>query len=200
MVSSSFKPAVSRIIEPLARFAHRVGITPDMVTLFGSIGASTSALFLIFNGELFWAAVVVSLFALSDLFDGAIARISEKGASRWGAFLDSTCDRITDAAILMGLALYLIQENDPLVPVVLAAILLGFLISYIRAKAEAFSIACTVGVAERTERLIIALTAIGFSGLGVPYILTVGMWLLFSLSLITVMQRVFVVRKGLLQR
>lgn len=191
---------VSRVIEPIARSAHRAGITPDMVTLFGAIGATASAIFLLFNGELFWAAIVVSLFALSDLFDGAIARISDKGASKWGAFLDSTCDRVTDAAILMGLALFLIQENDALVPIVLSCILLGFLISYIRAKAESFDIACTVGVAERTERLIIALTAIGFAGLGVPFILAVGIWLLFILSFITVIQRVIVVRKALLSR
>lgn len=191
---------VSRVIEPIARSAHRAGITPDMVTLFGAIGATSSAIFLLFNGELFWAAIVVSLFALSDLFDGAIARISDKGASKWGAFLDSTCDRVTDAAILMGLALFLIQENDALVPIVLSCILLGFLISYIRAKAESFDIACTVGVAERTERLIIALTAIGFSGLGVPFILAIGIWLLFILSFITVIQRVIVVRKALLLR
>lgn len=191
---------VSRVIEPIARAAHRVGITPDMVTLFGAIGATSSAIFLLFNGELFWAAIVVSLFALSDLFDGAIARISDKGASKWGAFLDSTCDRVTDAAILMGLALFLIQENDSLVPIVLSCILLGFLISYIRAKAESFEIACTIGVAERTERLIIALTAIGFAGLGVPFILAIGMWLLFILSFITVIQRVIVVRKALLSR
>lgn len=198
MVSTSFKPVVARFIEPIARFGYKVGITPDMVTLFGAIGASISALYLLVNGELFWASIAVTLFALSDLFDGAIARISEKGATQWGAFLDSTCDRITDAAILMGLALHLIQQDDPLVPAVLGCILFGSLIPYIRAKAESYKIACSVGVAERTERLIIILVAIGFDGLGVPYILSIGLWLLLGLSIITVIQRIVVLRKGLI--
>lgn len=200
MVSTSFKPAVARFIEPIARFLHRVGITPDMVTLFGAMGATSSALYLLNSGQFFWASIAVTFFALSDLFDGAIARISDKGATQWGAFLDSTCDRVTDAAILMGLALYLIQEEDSLVPLVLGSILFGSLIPYIRAKAESYGISCSIGVAERTERLIIILVAIGFHGLGVPYILSVGIWLLFVLSVITVIQRIFVIRKGLLTR
>ena len=198
MVSTSFKPVVARFIEPIAGFGYKAGITPDMVTLFGAVGASISALYLLVNGELFWASIAVTIFALSDLFDGAIARISEKGATQWGAFLDSTCDRITDAAILMGLALYLIEQDDPLVPAVLGCILFGSLIPYIRAKAESYNIACSVGVAERTERLIIVLVAIGFDGLGVPYILSIGVWVLLILSIITVIQRIFVLRKGLL--
>jgi CDP-diacylglycerol---glycerol-3-phosphate 3-phosphatidyltransferase len=198
MVSTSFKPVVARFIEPIAGFGYKAGITPDMVTLFGAVGASFSALYLLVSGELFWASIAVTIFALSDLFDGAIARISEKGATQWGAFLDSTCDRITDAAILMGLALYLIEQDDPLVPAVLGCILFGSLIPYIRAKAESYNIACSVGVAERTERLIIVLVAIGFDGLGVPYILSIGVWVLLILSMITVIQRIFVLRKGLL--
>jgi CDP-diacylglycerol--glycerol-3-phosphate 3-phosphatidyltransferase len=200
MVSTSFKPVVARFIEPIARLGYRAGITPDMVTLFGAIGASVSALYLLINGELFWASIAVTIFALSDLFDGAIARISDKGATQWGAFLDSTCDRVTDAAILMGLALYLIQRDDRLVPVVLGCILFGSLIPYIRAKAESYKISCSVGVAERTERLIIVLVAIGFDGLGLPFILSIGLWLLLALSAITVMQRIFLLRKGLLSR
>lgn len=200
MVSSSFKPVVARFIEPIARFAHKQGVTPDMVTLFGAIGATASALYLQSNGQLFWASIVITIFALSDLFDGAIARISEKGTTQWGAFLDSTCDRVTDAAILMGLALYLIDQDDTLVPVVLGCILLSSLIPYIRAKAESLQISCTVGIAERTERLILALVAIGLHGLGLSYVLSVGMWILFIASVITVIQRVLVLRRGLLAR
>ena len=200
MVSTSFKPLVARFIEPIARAGYRAGITPDMVTLFGAIGATSSGLYLLISGELFWASITVTIFALSDLFDGAIARISQKGATQWGAFLDSTCDRVTDAAILMGLALYLIAQEDPLVPLVLGCILLGSLIPYIRAKAESYQIACSVGVAERTEGLIVILVAIGFAGLGIPYILSIGIWLLLVLSFITVVQRIFVLRRGLLSQ
>ena len=199
MVSSAFKPAVTRVIEPIARLAVRAQITPNAVTLIGTLGTVLSAIYFYPKGELFIGTLFICFFALSDLFDGAIARLSEQGASAWGGFLDSTCDRITDAAILGSLAVYCILEDSDLYLVAIAAIVTGFLVPYIRAKAESFGIACTVGIAERTERIILALTGIGFHGLGVPYILAITLWLLFALSAITVIQRIAVVRRGLAQ-
>jgi CDP-diacylglycerol--glycerol-3-phosphate 3-phosphatidyltransferase len=134
------------------------------------------------------------------MFDGAIARISERGPSKWGAFLDSTCDRITDSSLLMGLAIYLIKEENPLIYVAILSLVAGNLIPYIRAKAESLNISCTVGIAERTERLGIALLAIGLAGLNVPFALAIGMWVLAIASTVTVLQRILVVRKGLLGR
>ena len=197
MVSSSFKPAVNRVIEPIARTAVRLRITPDMVTITGTIGSIGSSIYLIPRGELFIASLVISFFLLSDLFDGAIARYSERGPTQWGGFLDSTCDRVSDSALLGSLAIYLILNEDGLYPAVLAAIVLGFLVSYIRAKSESYGVACTVGIAERTERLLVAIFAIGFEGLGIPYALSVGIWALVILSGITVVQRILVVRRGL---
>ena len=197
MVSSSFKPAVNRVIEPIARAAVRLRITPDMVTVTGTIGSIASSIYLIPRGELFLASLVISFFLLSDLFDGAIARLSERGPTQWGGFLDSTCDRLSDAALLGSLAIYCILIEDPLYPAILVVIVLGFLVSYIRAKSESYGVACTVGVAERTERLLIAIFAIGFEGLGLPYSLSVGIWALLILSSVTVIQRVIVVRRGL---
>ena len=197
MVSSAFKPAVNRFIEPLARFAIRTGITPNAVTIGGTVGTAAAAIYFYPRGELFIGTLVIIFFALSDLFDGPIARLSKAGASAWGGFLDSTCDRLTDAVILGSLAIYCILEDIAIYPVIIATIVFGFLVPYIRAKAEAFGISCTVGIAERTERLIIALTAIGFHGLGVPYILAVLMWLLLTLSAVTAVQRVVVVYRGL---
>ncbi len=199
MVSSAFKPAITRVIEPIARLAVRAKITPNAVTLIGTLGTVLSAIYFYPKGELFIGTLFICFFALSDLFDGAIARLSEQGASAWGGFLDSTCDRITDAAILGSLAVYCILEDSDLYLVAIAAIVTGFLVPYIRAKAESFGIACTVGIAERTERIILALTGIGFHGLGVPYILAITLWLLFALSAITVIQRIAVVRRGLAQ-
>lgn len=199
MVSSAFKPAITRVIEPIARLAVRAQITPNAVTLIGTLGTVLSAIYFYPKGELFIGTLFICFFALSDLFDGAIARLSEQGASAWGGFLDSTCDRITDAAILGSLAVYCIVEDNDLYLVAIAAIVTGFLVPYIRAKAESFGIACTVGIAERTERIILALTGIGFHGLGVPYILAITLWLLFALSAITVIQRIAVVRRGLAQ-
>jgi CDP-diacylglycerol--glycerol-3-phosphate 3-phosphatidyltransferase len=135
--------------------------------------------------------------ALSDLFDGTMARLSSKGSSRWGGFLDSTIDRITDSSILIGVTIYLINENDQLAYVALATLVTGLLVPYIRAKAESFGIACSGGIAERTERLIISLAAIGFDGLGVPYVLAGGMWLLAILGLFTVVQRMLIVKRAI---
>ena len=198
MVSTAFKPAVTRVIEPIARGAVRLRITPDMVTVFGTVGTILTALILIPRGELFLASLVIPVFLLSDLFDGAIARLSERGPTLWGGFLDSTCDRLSDSALLGTLAFYLMLEDNPLAPVVLASIVFGFLVSYVRAKSESYGVPCTVGIAERTERLILSLFAIGLEGLGVPYALSIGIWVLVLLSAITVLQRIVVVRKGLL--
>jgi len=197
MLSASLKPAVTRAINPIARGALRMGITPNAVTYIGAIGLVASALYFYPRQDFFVGTLFIVFFALSDLFDGAMARISQSGASRWGGFLDSTIDRITDSAILLGLTIALIRTNDPLAPVALGALTVGTLVPYIRAKAESLGIECSGGIAERTERLIIALTAIGFAGLGIPYALAIGLWLLFALGAITAVQRILIVKAAL---
>jgi CDP-diacylglycerol--glycerol-3-phosphate 3-phosphatidyltransferase len=197
MISSALKPAVTRLINPVARLALRIGLTPNAVTVLGAFGLVSSALFFYSNEEYFIGTLVIAFFALSDLFDGAMARISEQGSSRWGGFLDSTIDRVTDSAILIAILIPLTSTEDALTPVALTTLVTGLLIPYIRAKAESFSIQCSVGIAERTERLIILLTAIGFHGLGIPYALAIGLWLLASLGVVTVIQRMRTVYVGL---
>jgi CDP-diacylglycerol--glycerol-3-phosphate 3-phosphatidyltransferase len=197
MLSASLKPAVTRAINPIARGALAIGLTPNAVTFIGAIGLVTSALYFYPKGDFFIGTLVISFFALSDLFDGAMARISHKGASAWGGFLDSTIDRITDSAILVGLTLYLVKSDDPLTPVVIGSLVFGSLVPYIRAKAESMQISCSGGIAERTERLIISLTAIGLEGLGVPFALAIGIWLLLILAVVTVIQRILIVKAAL---
>ncbi len=197
MISSALKPAVTRLINPLARAALRVGLTPNSVTILGALGLIISATYFYSTEQYFVGTLVITVFALSDLFDGAMARISEKGATSWGGFLDSTIDRVTDSAIVISLALPLIRDEDLLAYPAVVALVTGVLIPYIRAKAESFNIACSVGITERTERLVIILVAAGFHGLGVPYILAIGIWTLAVLGLVTVFQRLQVVRKGL---
>ena len=197
MLSDSLKPAVTRAINPIARGALAIGITPNAVTFIGALGLVTSALYFYPKGDFFIGTLVISFFALSDLFDGAMARISHKGVSDWGGFLDSTIDRITDSAILVGLTLFLANENDPLTAVVIGSLVFGSLVSYIRAKAESMQIPCSGGIAERTERLIVALTSIGLDGLGVPYALAIGIWLLLILAVVTVIQRIMIVKAAL---
>ena len=196
MLSASLKPAVTRLITPVASFALRIGITPNAVTWVGAIGVIASALYFYPRGDFFLGTAVISVFAISDLFDGTMARISKLGASKWGSFLDSTIDRLTDSSILLGVSIYLIDQEDPLSFVVILTLVTGMLVPYIRAKAESFSIVCTGGIAERTERLIMAMSAITLDGLGVPYVLAGGMWLLAVLGLVTVVQRMLIVSKA----
>jgi CDP-diacylglycerol--glycerol-3-phosphate 3-phosphatidyltransferase len=197
MLSAYLKPAVTRAINPIARGALRIGLTPNAVTFVGALGLVSSALYFYPRQEFFVGTLFISFFALSDLFDGAMARISQSGDSKWGGFLDSTIDRVTDSAILIGLILALLDSNDPLIPIALGALVAGTLVPYIRAKAESMGIDCTGGLAERTERLIIALTAIGFEGLGIPYALAIGVWSLFALAAVTVVQRILIVKAAL---
>ena len=196
MLSRSLKPAVTRLITPVAASALRIGITPNAVTWVGAVGVIASALFFYPRGDFFLGTAVISFFALSDLFDGTMARISKSGASKWGSFLDSTIDRVTDSAILLGVSIYLINNDDQLSFVVIATLVTGMLVPYIRAKAESFGVECSGGIAERTERLIMAMSAIALDGLGVPYVLAGGMWLLAGLGAVTVVQRMLTVRKA----
>ena len=196
MIGAKIKPAVTRVITPVASFALRLGITPNAVTWVGAIAVVAAALYFYPKGEFVAGTIVISLAALSDLFDGTMARISKEGSSPWGGFLDSTIDRITDSAILVGVSIFLIQSDDRLVAVVLMTLLTGMLVPYVRAKAESLGIQCSGGIAERTERLVIALTAIGFEGLGVPFSLAIGMWLLALLGTFTVIQRMIIVKRA----
>jgi len=196
MISDIFKPAVVRIISPTAQILLRIGLTPNSVTTVGAIGVVATSLIAYPSGHLFGGTIVICILALSDLFDGTMARLSKKGASKWGGFLDSTIDRVTDSAIAMGLLIFLAEKNDSLAYVLMVSIVSGFLVSYIRAKAESLQIECKGGFAERTERLIILLTAIGFTGLGSQYILTIGIWALALASVITVFQRLRIIWKA----
>ena len=197
MISRSLKPAVTRLITPVARFALRIGITPNGVTWVGAVGVVVSALYFYPRGDFFVGTAVIFVFALSDLFDGTMARISQSGASAWGGFLDSTIDRVTDSAILIGITIYLIAQNDVLSSVVLVSLVTGMLVPYIRAKAEIYQIECSGGIAERTERLMISMSAIALDGLGLPYVLAFGMWILALLGFTTVVQRMLIVKRAL---
>ncbi|MBI3429905.1 MAG: CDP-alcohol phosphatidyltransferase family protein [Actinobacteria bacterium] len=196
MISDIVKPAVTRVITPAAKGLLRLGLTPNIVTILGSSGVVVSSFYFYVDSRFFLGSLVVSVFALSDLFDGTMARISEAGSSPWGGFLDSTLDRITDSSIIIALLIGLNKTQDRLIPVVLVALVTGMLVPYIRAKAESLDIECSGGLAERTERLTIALLFTGLHGLQVPYSLAIGMWLLAILGTVTVIQRILIVRSA----
>jgi len=197
MIQNRFKAPVTALITPSCRFLLRIGITANWLTFIGAIGSSISALYFFSRGDFFLGTILVSLFALSDLFDGTMARLSEQGTTKWGALIDSTLDRATDAAIYAGVISYAISsDNTNLSLLALLALITGALIPYIRAKAESLGIACSVGIAERAERLIIILTATGLYGLGVNIALAGGLLLINIVGLITIVQRLLVVARS----
>ena len=193
MIQNHFRVPVTRLITPVCRAMIKVGISANTLTIIGSLGASISALYFFSNGALFIGTLITTLFVLSDLFDGTMARLTNKQGTRWGALLDSTLDRVTDAAIAIGIWIYLKDSGSYSQYLALIVLFLGGLIPYIRAKAESLGIECSVGVAERTERLILLLVGSGLSGLGLTVALDVALWILLVLGLVTVVQRMKVV-------
>jgi phosphatidylinositol phosphate synthase len=194
---NQLRPALSRVTSPVGHALARTGVTPNTVTIIGTLGCVAGALGFYPFGEFFWGTVVITIFVFFDLFDGAVARVTGK-TSRFGAFLDSNMDRVSDAAIFTGLILrFSTRDHNDMLLVCLALFCLisGALVSYARARAEGMGINATIGIAERGERLIVSLVAIGLAGLGVPYVLAAGLWLLSIASAITVVQRYVVVRR-----
>lgn len=185
------RPALGRLLTPVGQALARTPITPNAVTVIGTTGMSASALIFFPTGHLFVGVVVCTLFVFCDMLDGTLARI--KGATGpFGAFLDSTLDRVADAAVFGGLAIYFVRggHDRVLAAVSLFCLVAGALVSYAKARAESLGLSCDVGFAERTERLLIGLGAAGLSGLGVPYVLPIGLWLLAAVSAFTFGQRV----------
>ncbi|MDE3720191.1 CDP-alcohol phosphatidyltransferase family protein [Nocardiopsis sp. N85] len=189
---------VSRVTAPLGRSLARIGLTPNIVTILGATGVVAGALYFYPRGEFYAGSVVITVFVLFDMLDGAVARAKD-AESAFGAFLDSSLDRIADAAILAGLLWWFIADgDDPLLAgLTLFCLISGFMVSYIKARAEGLGVNCDVGVAERTERLIVILVSVALSGFGVPYVLAGGLWVLAGMSLLTILQRLLETRARL---
>lgn len=185
------------MLAPVGRALARTPITPNMITVIGAIGMTAGALTLFPTGHLFAGTMVCTGFVVADMLDGVLARL-QGSTGKFGAFLDSTLDRVGDAAVFGGLAIWFVTggHDKVLAAVALFCLVAGLLVSYARARAEGLGIKADVGIAERTERLLIGLVATGLSGLGVPYVLPIGLWTVAVLSAITFGQRVYAVRKA----
>jgi CDP-diacylglycerol---glycerol-3-phosphate 3-phosphatidyltransferase len=193
----ALRPLLARLIEPVAGALARTPITPNALTIIGTVGVAAGALTLFPTGHLFAGTMVCWFFVMADMLDGALARV--KGTTGvFGAFLDSTLDRVADAAVFGGLAAWFVLGGHSrlMAGVALFCLVAGALVSYAKARAEGLGLRCDVGLAERTERLLIGLVAAGLAGLGVPYVLSVGLWVLAAASAITFGQRVLAVRKA----
>jgi phosphatidylinositol phosphate synthase len=191
------RPAITRLLTPVGTALARTPVTPNALTITGTIGVSTGALALFPTGHLFAGTMVCTFFVLADMLDGTLARI--KGTTgAFGAFLDSTLDRVADASVFAGLAAWFVLRgnNKLLAAVALFCLVAGILVSYAKARAEGLGLRCDVGLAARSERLLIGLGATGLSGLGVPYVLPVGLWVLAAASVVTFGQRVVAVHQA----
>lgn len=199
MLNRYARALVTRAVTPLARGLLRRGVRPDAVTLVGTGGVVAGALAFYPRGDFFWGSLVVTCFVLADVVDGTMARLSGR-STRWGAFLDSSLDRVGDAAVFGGLVLwYAGRGADPvLAAVALWCLVGGALTSYVKARAEGLGATCEVGLAERAERLTLVLVTTGLSGLFPwPWLRAGGLWLLAVAALVTVLQRVVAVRRQL---
>ncbi|WP_433869444.1 phosphatidylinositol phosphate synthase [Saccharopolyspora sp. CA-218241] len=195
MLNFSARATLARLLDPVGAGLVRLGLSPNAVTLVGTLAAIAAALWFFPRGELFAGTVVVTLFLLFDLLDGAMARAGER-ATAFGGVLDATCDRLVDGALFGALAWWaLAVEGDRALGAgLLICLVCAQVISYVKARAEANGLRADGGLAERAERFIVVLVGTGLHGLGVPFVLDVAVWLLVVLSLLTVAQRMVAVR------
>ena len=191
MIGSQLRPVVGRVVDPLVTRLDAWGVTPDAVTAVGTIGVVAGALVFFPGGHWFVGTMVITFFVLTDTVDGALAR--KRGTtSRFGAWLDSTCDRVADGAVFGAVALWFAGRgnDDVLLGVTLYVLVASMVVSYAKARAEGLGMTCDVGIAERTERMLLLLVPAGLVGLGVPKVLlAVALWVLAVLTTVTVAQR-----------
>lgn len=186
----------ARVVDPIARRLLRWGVSPDAVTVAGTLGVLVGAVGFGARGELVTGALIVLGFAVTDMLDGAMAR-ARGYSTRFGAVLDSTMDRVADGAIFGAVAYWYATEGDSAtLMAALVCLVAGQLVSYVKARAQSVGIDCDVGLAERTERLV--LTGVGAlaTGFGVGWALPAALWLVAGLSLVTAAQRIDHVRRA----
>ncbi len=197
MLSARGRGPIRPVVEPIAKLLNKSGVSPNVVTVVGTIAAVGLALILIPQGHLVAAAITIAIFTAFDLLDGTMARL-RGGGTKFGATLDASCDRITDGALFGAIAWWLVYssgESRVLVALCLITLVGSQVISYVKARAEASGFTVEGGFVERAERLIAALLGIGLYGLGFHWALTVALWYLAIGSAITVVQRLLMVAR-----
>jgi phosphatidylinositol phosphate synthase len=191
-----FRAFWTKVFSPVARLLLRLGVSPDAVTVVGTLGVCAGALVFFPRGQLLVGVLVITAFVFSDLVDGHMARLSGT-SSKWGAFLDSTLDRFGDAAIFAGLVFYYVGpgDSDALMALAMYCLVMGSVTSYARARAESLGMRANVGIAERSDRMVSILVMTGLAGIfDLPVLIPVTMAALAVASTVTVVQRVLLVR------
>jgi CDP-diacylglycerol--glycerol-3-phosphate 3-phosphatidyltransferase len=185
------------MLAPFVRLFLRLGISPDAVTLVGTLGVCVGALAFFPRGHLLAGVLFITAFVFSDLIDGAMARASGR-SSTFGAFFDSTLDRIADGAIFGGLVLFYAGPGDSYLYLCLSlyCLVMGSVTSYARARAESLGMDARGGIAERADRTVAILVMTGLSGLfDVPTLVELALWVLALASTQTVLLRMWKVRR-----
>lgn len=194
MLNQKIRGAWDVFMRPIGRGLMKTGVSPDAITIMGVVIQAISSFFIL-EGRLFVAGVVATIAGLFDTLDGAVAKARDR-KSTFGALLDSTTDRLSDALFFLPLIwLYGVRpdvsEREDLwvVGLAMAALVLSFLVSYVKARAEGLGLDCNVGFAERLERLAIMILGLLFD------VVLVALVVLTALSAITFVQRLVHVRK-----
>ncbi len=185
------KETVRAILDPIVRLALAMHVTANTVTVLG-LGITVIAAVLIGSGDLLAGALVLMGGSLLDAVDGALARATG-GGTPFGGFLDSTIDRASEAIVYVAIAAYYLQGNAPTWPVLAAFMALAgsFMVSYSRARAEGIGISAAVGIAPRTERLVLIIAGLGLAGLAIRPALIAVLWIIAALTVATTAQRIW---------
>lgn len=185
------------VLKPIVVLFIKLGISPDVVTLVGTLGVAAGALVFFPQGMLLAGVLFITAFVFSDLVDGQMARTLGR-SSRFGAFWDSTLDRIGDGAVFGGLVLYFAGPGDSTLYLALSlyCLVMGSVTSYARARAESLGMDAKGGLAERADRLVLILVATGLGAIfDVPVLMQAALWILAFANTYTVVFRVEKVRR-----
>lgn len=200
-----FRAAWTKVISPIAAFFVRHNVSPDVITIVGTVGVMLGAIICYPQGWLWQGTVIVFLFVFADMVDGQMARSTGR-SSKWGAFLDSSLDRVGDGAVFGGITLYFVYGHTVVgrtpafgwttiwAAVTIWALVMGQLTSYVKARAESLGYEAGGGLAARADRLVIILMGAWLAGLGIPYVLELAVSALAVMSTFTVFQRILKVR------
>jgi CDP-diacylglycerol--glycerol-3-phosphate 3-phosphatidyltransferase len=182
MLDGRWRATVERGLEPVGKSLIRAGVTADSLTIIG-LGFAIATALVIADGHLLLGVFGVILTGLPDILDGSVARQSGRAGPR-GAFFDSVCDRIADAALFLGVAWHLSETENPRYAVLAMAVLaMSMLITYERARAESLGFQARGGLMERAERLVLLGVGLAFD------ILVPVLWIMLVLTAITAVQR-----------
>jgi phosphatidylinositol phosphate synthase len=170
-------------------------LTPNAISLTGFFLCVVAAV-LVWQEHMFWGGLAFVVGSVCDTLDGRYSRMSGKG-TQFGAFLDSTLDRIEEGIVLTAVAVIFSQAGDDVaVAAVVVAVLASLMVSYTRARAEALGVRAAVGIADRAVRVVILSAGLLLTGFGLD-VLDIAVYVLAGLSVITVLQRIWHVRSEL---